>query len=302
MGTRSGPFQGVIASVITPFHADGSVAWNELDRETELLSGSPVDALCVGGLMSETEGSTPEELGRMCAAVSRRATKPVVAMIYPDTQPEAAELARAVDAGGVQALFVAQPHYLCQPGPVGLVEMFDDLRTGTRLPVLLANCQRNAMVDVASMERLIQAGVVDGILFGGDGAHLMVDLLCLRLNVPVLSAMEDLHYMSLLLGACGIVSDLASVFPAETAALYRAWRAGDYDGARTCHERLVRLWRAMDHPSEQRTRLRAALAGLGRNIGEARSPCNLASADTSRQVRTAIEREGLAGSSLTPSL
>ena len=297
MGTRSGPFQGVIASVVTPFNADGSVAWDELNRETELLSGSPVDALCVGGLMSETEGSTPEELGRMCEAVSRRATKPVVAMIYPDTQPEAAELARAVDAGGVQALFVAQPHYLCQPGPAGLAEMFADVRNKTRLPVLLANCQRNAMVDVRTMEQLIQKGAVDGILLGGDGAHLMVDLLCLRLSVPVLSAMEDLHYVSLLLGARGIVSDLAAVFPVEMAALYRAWREGNYAGARSCHEQLVRLWRALDYPSEQRARLRAALAGLGRKVGEARSPYNLASAEISQQVRAVIEREGLAGSS-----
>jgi 4-hydroxy-tetrahydrodipicolinate synthase len=245
--------------------------------------------------MSETEGSTPEELGRMCEAVSRRAAKPVVAMIYPDTQPEAAELARAVDAGGVQALFVAQPHYLCQPGPVGLAEMFADVRSKTRLPVLLANCQRNAMVDVRTMEQLIQKGAVDGILLGGDGAHLMVDLLCLRLSVPVLSAMEDLHYVSLLLGARGIVSDLAAVFPVEMAALYRAWREGNYASARNCHERLVRLWRVLDYPSEQRARLRAALAGLGRKVGEARSPYNLASAEISRQVQAVIEREGLAG-------
>jgi 4-hydroxy-tetrahydrodipicolinate synthase len=297
MGTRSGPFQGVIASIITPFTADGTVAWEDLTRETELLSGSAVDALCVGGFMSETEGSTPEELGRLCEAVSRHAKKPVVAMIYPDSQPEAGEMARAVDAGGVQAIFVAQPHYLCQPGLDGLMEMLAALRNETRLPVLLANCQRNAMVDARTMEQLVRAGAIDGILLGGDGAHLMVDLICLQLNVPVLSAMEDLHYVSLLLGARGIVSDLAAVFPGEMAALYRAWREGKYDDARLCHERLVRLWRAVEHPSEQRTRIRAALTGQGRNVGEARSPYNLASVDTAREVQAAIEREGLVVSS-----
>jgi 4-hydroxy-tetrahydrodipicolinate synthase len=297
MATRSGPFQGVIASVITPFTADGTVAWEELTRETELLSGSRVDALCVGGLMSETEGSTPEELGRLCEAVSRHAKKPVVAMIYPDSQPEAAELARAVVAGGVQAIFVAQPHYLCQPGVHGLTEMLAELRNETRRPVLLANCQRNAMVDVQIMEHLVRAGAIDGILLGGDGAHLMVDLMCLRLNVPVLSAMEDLHYVSLLLGALGIVSDLAAVFPGEMAALYHAWREGRYDEGRLFHERLVRLWRALEHPSEQRTRLRAAFTGQGRKVGEARSPYNFASVHTAREVRAAIEREGLAVSS-----
>jgi 4-hydroxy-tetrahydrodipicolinate synthase len=287
----------VTASIITPFTAEGAVAWEELTRETEMLSASPIDALCVGGLMSETEGSTPEELGRLCEAVSRRAKKPVIAMIYPDSQPEAVEMARAVDSGGVQAIFVAQPHYLCQPGLHGLKEMLAELRNETQLPVVLANCQRNAMVDVRTMEQLVRAGAVDGILMGGDGAHLMVDLMCLRLNVPVLSAMEDLHYVSLLLGARGIVSDLSAVFPDEMAALYRAWRDGRYDEARLFHERLVRLWRALEHPSEQRTRFRAALAEQGRKVGAARSPYNLANVDTTRQVRSVLEREGMAVSS-----
>jgi dihydrodipicolinate synthase/N-acetylneuraminate lyase len=273
------------------------VSWDDLSGEAELLSASPVDALCVGGLMSETEGSTPDELRKMCETVSRRSKKPVVAMIYPDSQPEAIDLSHAVDSGDVRAIFVAQPHYLCQPGAIGLEQMFAELRIETQLPLLLANCQRNSMVDAAAMQRLIQAGVVDGILLGGDGAHLMVDLLCLQLNVPVLSAMEDLHYMSLLLGACGIVSDLAAVFPGEMAGLYGAWRDEDYNGARARHERLVRLWRVMEHPSEQRARLRAALAGQGRRVGEARRPYNLSNVDASRRIQAAIEREGLAASS-----
>jgi 4-hydroxy-tetrahydrodipicolinate synthase len=144
------------------------------------------------------------------------------------------------------------------------------------------------------MEQLMQAGSVDGILIGGDGAHLMTDLLCLRPSVPVLSGMEDLHYMSLLLGAQGIVSDLAAAFPAEVASLYRAWREGRYDDARLVHERLVRLWRVVEHPSEQRARLRTALHEQGRKVGEARSPYNLSSLEISHQVRKALSREGLA--------
>jgi 4-hydroxy-tetrahydrodipicolinate synthase len=294
MKTRSGPFSGVTASIITPFAANGAIDWEALHREIDLLSRSAVEALCVGGLMSETEGSEPAELGQLCEAVVRGSQKPVVAMLYPDTQPEAAELLRTVDSAGVQAVFVSQPHYLCQPGPEGLVEMFASLREATRLPVALSNCQRNAMVSVQSMEQLIQAGIIDGILIGGDGAHVMTDLLCTRPTVPVLSGMEDLHYMGLLLGAQGMISDLAAAFPGEAAALYRAWHEGRYDDARLVHERLVRLWRVLEHPSEQRTRLRTALHEQGRKVGEARSPYNLASLDISHQVRKALSREGVA--------
>src|SRR5258708_4576854 len=171
MEIRPMPVHGVIAGVVTPFDADGSVAWDELEREAALLFQSPVDGLCVGGFMSETEGATPDEIFHLCEVVTRGGKKPVVAMITPDTQQEANELIRAVDSGGAKAVFVAQPHYLCQPDSDGLVKMFARLREETRLPVLLANCQRTAQVPVAIMRQLVREKVIDGILVGGDGVH-----------------------------------------------------------------------------------------------------------------------------------
>jgi 4-hydroxy-tetrahydrodipicolinate synthase len=284
----------VIAGIITPFAANGSVAWEELQDETELLSRSPVDGLCVGTFMSETEGSAPEEMFRLCQAVSGHAQKPVVAMISPDSQQEASELVQAVESGGVQSIIVAQPHYLCQPGLEGLAKMFAALREETRLPLVLANCQRSAMIPVETMHQLVLEKLIDGIVVGGDGTHVMVDLLCLHLDVPVFSAMEDLHYVGLLMGAQGIVSDLAAVFPDEVARMYRAHCDGKRNDARSHHERLVRLWRVLEHPSEQRARVRSALMTRGRNVGEPRSPYNVCEAGVMAEVRSALEREGLA--------
>lgn len=287
------PVEGVIAGIITPFAADGSVALEELREETAVLSRSPVDSLCVGSLLGDLEGAPPEEFFSVCEMVCRHSRKPVMAMIAPDSRPEAIELARAAESGGVRALLVAQPHYLCQPDPEGFSEMLARLRRETRLTLLLANCQRNAMIGLAAMRQLIGDGAVDGVLLGGDGAHLMVDLLCARPAVPVLSAMEDLHYVNLLLGASGIVSDLAAVCPGEAAGLYRAFREGNHDRARLCHERLVRLWRVFDHPSEQRARLRSALMSQGRKVGPPRSPYNVSCLDSQGEIRAAIDREGI---------
>jgi len=292
METRSMPVQGVIAGIITPFTAKGSVAWEQLQAETELLSRSLVDGLCVGSFMSETEGATPDEMFRLCKAVSGQAKKPAVAMISPDSQQEASELVQAVDTGGAKAVIVAQPHYLCQPSLKGLVGMFAALREETRLPLVLSNCQRTAMITVEIMRHLVKEKVIDGILVGGDGAHVMVDLLCLHLDVPVFSGIEDLHYVGLLMGAQGVISDLAAIFPGEVAAMYRAHCDGKHDDARSHHERLVRLWRALEHPSEQRARVRSALITRGRNVGRPRSPYNVDEAGFIAEVRSALEREG----------
>jgi dihydrodipicolinate synthase/N-acetylneuraminate lyase len=292
MATRSMPIHGVFASIITPFAADGSIAWSELQEETALLSRSPVHGLCVGGMLGETVGSTPEEMCRLCEGVHGRTEKPIVAMVYPDSQPEALDLVRAVTSGGAQAVLVAQPHYLCQPDLRGLVEMFAALREEIAIPILLANCQKTAMVDLSGMQELIAQEVIDGVLLAGDAVHLMADLLCLHPRVPVFSGMEDLHYVGLLLGTQGIISDLAALFPGEMVDLYSAFREGGYDDARLRHERLVRLWRAFDHPFEQRARIRAALAGQGRKVGAPRSPYNLATFDPNGEVRAALSREG----------
>jgi len=291
MHTREVPLQGVIAGVITPFDSEGSVNWDELRHVAENLSASDVDALCIGGFAGQMEGAAPDEIFRVCDIVSRSGNKPLAAIIYPDTDSEAIDLIHAVESGGARAIFVAQPHYLCQPDPRGLIDMFARFRDQTALPVLLSNCQRTAVIPVELMTSMVSEVAVDGILVGGDGIHQIVDLLCLHLEVPVFSAIEDLHYICLLLGVHGFISELAAAFPSEMADMYRAHTEGDHPRARACHDRFARLWRALEHPSEQRARMRSMLNAVGGNAGQPRSPYDIGPQDGFPEVRAALERE-----------
>jgi len=144
-----------------------------------------------------------------------------------------------------------------------------------------------------AMRRLIDGGFIDGILPGGGNGHLMVDLLRLRPRVPVFSGLEDLHYVGLLLGAAGLTSDLAALFPAECAGLYRDFLGGNHEKARKRHERLLRLWRVINHSVEQLARVRFALSLQGRDVGAARSPFPELSPEAARHVTETLEREGV---------
>jgi 4-hydroxy-tetrahydrodipicolinate synthase len=137
---------GVIASVVTPFAPNGEVDVDRFRSEVMLLDQSPIDGLCVGGLLSGAAGALPEEL-RSLVMIARKVTqKPLFAMILPDVAVEALEMLKAVTDGGADVVLVAQPHYLCQPGEAGLVEMFAELRKHARLPLLLADCFPEAKV------------------------------------------------------------------------------------------------------------------------------------------------------------
>lgn len=294
MSIRQLAVEGVIPNLIVPFTPDGNIAWDGIGHEISFLERAGVDGISVGAFGSETAGSAPHELFRICEIARRHTRKPLIATILPDSEAEAIYLLEAVMSAGVDAVFVAQPHYLFQPDSASLLRMFERLRTRTATPLGLANLLMSAPVDLQTMTRMIDDSLVDGVLQAGSDAHLMVDLLGTHPRVPVFSGMEDLHYMALLLGSAGLISGLATLFPAECVALYRNWKTHNYESVRERSESLLRLWRVLDHPVQQLSRIRLALAAQGRDLGPPRSPYAVRDRESVAEIAGVLAREGMA--------
>jgi 4-hydroxy-tetrahydrodipicolinate synthase len=292
MQSRNFKIQGIIPVMVTPFDTDGRAELEALRREAEFLSKTGVQALCVGGAISETAGAEPEEIHLLCKTVISATDKPVIAGIFPDCNTEAFDLSDAAVSAGSLALLVAPPHYLFSPDCDGLLEMFGALRERVTVPLLLSNCIQTAQVDLSSITALISKGLIDGVHQAGGNAHLLADVLHLNPRVPVYTGVEDLIYMAFLLGAEGAISALATVFPEDCLALYEANRQGDSTSAREIHEKLNRLWRALDHPVEFLSRIKWALTLRQREAGVPRSPYNVLSGESQRILREALERQG----------
>lgn len=291
MKNREFRIRGIIPAMVTPFDTRGHVQLDLLRRETELLSKTGVHGLCVGGVTGEMAGARPEELHLLCKTVVSATNKPVVAGIFPDCNTEALELAKAAVSAGAVALLVAPPHYLFSPDCNGLREMFTVLRNHVPVPLFLSNCIQTAQVELSSILSLMREGWLDGIHQAGGNAHLLADLLRLSPRVSVWTGVEDLIYLALLLGAEGAISSLAAVFPEDCVALYEASRRGDATQAREIHERLNRLWTALNHPVEFLSRIKWALNLRQRDAGVPRSPYNIISAESQRTLGEALRRQ-----------
>jgi 4-hydroxy-tetrahydrodipicolinate synthase len=290
MKIRDFKTRGIIPAMVTPFDEGGRVELDLLSRETEFLSKTGVHGLCVGGVTSELAGARPEELHLLCKTVVSATDKPVVAGIFPDCNTEALELADAAVSAGATALLVAPPHYLFSPECDGLREMFSVLRKRFPVPLFLSNAIQTAQVELSSIVSLISEGWLDGVHQAGGNAHLLADVLRLSPRVPVWTGVEDLIYLAFLLGAEGALSSLAAVFPEDCVALYEATKAGDSTRARAIHEKLNRLWRALDHPVEYISRVKWALALRRRAAGVPRSPYNVISGESQLTLREALEK------------
>jgi 4-hydroxy-tetrahydrodipicolinate synthase len=285
------PFRGLVAALLSPFDPQGRPDFDLLGRHASWLESAGVDGLCVGGVCGELAGSAPAEFQSVCGAVTAAARVPVLAAIHPDSTSEAIELAEAAAAGGASAVLVSQPHYLFQPYPQGLADLFRAVRARVEIPVLLSNSVEKALVDLEGVRRLALEGLIDGVLQAGD-AHLLADLLSAPLSVAVFSGIEDLHYVAFLLGAAGAVSTVAAVFPEDCVALYEAVRAGEHDRARACHERLLRLWRVLDDSGERLARIKFACAAQGRPAGAPRGPYDFLPPASAGEIARALQAEG----------
>jgi 4-hydroxy-tetrahydrodipicolinate synthase len=285
--------RGVIADLVIPYSTDATVDWDCLKREVRLLNECGVDGLSVGGALGGTLGASAEELASLCEEVKRSAKGPLCAVVFPDTTPEALEMVCAVNDAGADVIAVAQPHYLSQPSMDGLVEMFAELRRTTRRPLLAADSLPNYVLGVQPIQALVTRKLVDGVFESAD-MHVLVDLLCLDLGVTVYSGVEDLHYLALILGADGVISNFATVCPTECVQLYAAVLEENHTGARKIHERLVRLWRSLNCGVEQEARIRSALSVRGRLVGPAPSPYDALPPEAAQQISDALREEGLA--------
>jgi 4-hydroxy-tetrahydrodipicolinate synthase len=134
--------------------------------------------------------------------------------------------------------------------------------------------------------------LIDGIHQAGGNAHLLADLLSYQDRVPIYTGVEDLIYVAFLLGAEGAISALATVFPEDCVALYQANRQEDATRAREIHEKLNRLWHALDHPVELLSRIKCALKLRGRTAGVPRSPYNVLSDSNQQALKEAMGRQG----------
>lgn len=280
-------FHGVIPELVTPIGGDGAILWDGLRREAELLSGYGIGALCVGGPMGELAGANVEEIEQACRIAALASRAPVLASLFIDSSCEAIDLARAAESAGASALLISQPHYLFQPTQAGLMRQFSEVRDACSIPVLLSNVVPSALVPASAMKALAERGLIDGV-YQGVNPHLLADILGSEPRVPVFAGMEDLLYVGLVLGAQGIISVLAALFPEDCLALAAAVADADHAKARDIHERLLKVWRCLDRGSERFARCKHAFGMRGRMVGPARNPYHKLVSESAGEVESTI--------------
>jgi 4-hydroxy-tetrahydrodipicolinate synthase len=285
--------RGTWTALVTPFLGeDGAeVDWATLDVLVDEQVRCGVDAIVPCGTTGESATLSHEEHDRVIEHVVRRAAgrAAVVAGTGSNCTAEAIRLTTHAAESGADAVLVVAPYYN-RPSQRMLVEHYSRIAERSAVPLVLYDVPSRTGVriepeTVAELRRRHPRSVA-GLKDASGSLDSLMRLHTLS-DIPVLCGDDALTLPMMALGATGVISVASNVAPRVVVHLVRSAAAGDFAAARSAHERMLPLVRALFREPNP-VPVKAALKILERGNGIVRPPLCTALPETESALRDAM--------------
>jgi len=236
---------GVGTALITPFTRDGAVDDAAVRRLARRQIEAGVHFLVPCGTTGETPTLSDAEKRRVVELVVEEAAGrvPVLAGAGGYDTREVAHAAKEMEKAGATGLLSVTPYYN-KPTPEGLFQHFSAVADATRLPIVLYNVpgRTGCNMDAATIARLATIPHLVGVKEASGNIQQMAEVIrAVPPDFLVLSGDDAITVPLMAIGGRGIVSVASNEIPAEMVEMVEAAERGDYQRARTVHQRLLPL-------------------------------------------------------------
>jgi 4-hydroxy-tetrahydrodipicolinate synthase len=287
-------FSGTFTALITPFMND-RVDEAAFGRQIKAQVDAGVTGIVPVGTTGESPTLSHEEHRRVievAVALARGTGVKVIAGTGSNSTAEAIELTAHAKASGADAALLVNPYYN-KPTQEGLIRHFTAIARQVDIPIVLYNIpgRTNVTMTVSTMKRLTSE--CKNIVAVKDAAgNLDMTSEAVGAGLTVLSGDDSLTLPMMAVGAKGVVSVASNIVPEMVVSLVKLAAAGDFSGARTIHQKLFALCRALFIETNP-IPIKAAMQMVGRDSGELRLPlCEIAESNRA-VVRAALQAVGL---------
>jgi 4-hydroxy-tetrahydrodipicolinate synthase len=288
---------GILVPLVTPFAADGSVAYDEVRRlATEYLDAGARGIVALG-TTGEPATLTDDEKGRVVAEVAAVCrARDAQLLVGAGTNATAASIDQVRKMGGVEGvdgLLVATPYYT-RPSDDGIVAHFRALAEASPVPVVLYNVPHRTGRAMGARVILELAGVdnIAGLkqaVSGIDEATAEV-LVGVPEGFDVLCGDDPFIFAMQCLGGRGAIAASAHVCTPVFVEMVESAAKGEIARARELSGALLPVCQALfAEPSPGVTK--GVLAAMGRiSTPDLRLPMTLATSAAVERALGAIER------------
>lgn len=286
-------FKGSYVALVTPFK-NGQVDYQKLKELVEFHVKNGTQGIVPCGTTGESATLSFDEHERMISEVVTMVAGrlQVLAGAGSNNTMEALRLTRQAKKVGADGVLLITPYYN-KPTPEGLYRHYKLIAEDVDIPIVLYNVPSRTGISILpeTVARLSEIKNIVGIKEASGSIDQTTQILQLC-NITVLSGDDSLTLPTMSIGGRGVISVVANVVPADTAALTRYCLEGNFDDARKCHHKLFPLCKSMfleTNPIPVKTAMRM----LGRINGEMRLPLCDMTTEHEKQLMGALKNYGL---------
>ena len=242
-------FLGVYCAMVTPFTAKDELDLDGMRSNIEYLQSGGVAGLVPCGSTGESSTLTFDEHKKLIEVTVDEARVPVVAGTGSNSTSEAVELTYYAQDVGADAALLIVPYYN-KPMKSGLVKHFGAIADACEIPLILYNIpgRTGINMDAETISAIAhEHSNVAGVKEASANFSQISDIVELTqdLDFCVISGDDGLTLPMMALGATGVISVAADLFPKKMGQLTQFCLDGNYAKAREVHYQLAPLFKAL---------------------------------------------------------
>ncbi len=290
--------RGSFPPLITPFR-DTKVDFERYEALVERQIDEGSHGILVNGTTAEPSTLRVDERNQLVELAVRvvDGRVPVCAATGSQSHEETLALCAHADRVGADALLIVTPYYI-RPPQRGLVAYYRDLCARSERPTLIYHIPGRTAVglDLDSLEAIGESSpnLVGMKHATTDLGYVSEALRRMGSDFRIFVGLEELSLPMMSVGACGMMNAVGNLAPGRVAALYEAVAAGDLGRARSLHDALWGLNRAVFFDTNP-IPVKYMLKRMGvLETNEHRLPMVPATPDLERRLDTLLEETGLA--------
>ena len=238
-------FKGTFTALVTPFNSSGSIDYGCLKALIAEQIARGVEGIVPVGTTGESPTLNVEEHLKVIEVSVQAAARSikVIAGTGANSTDEALELTREAKNLGVDATLQVTPYYN-KPSQEGLYRHFSAV-ADLGLPVVLYNIPGRSGREIAldTVTRLAKHPHIIAIKEAGGDINRVSEMRLTCPQLDILSGDDSLTLPMMSVGACGVISVVSNVIPAEVSDMVRAALAGDFAKACALHLQWFALFR-----------------------------------------------------------
>jgi len=268
-------FGSVVTAMATPFDEKLNVDYNKLVELTDYLFSSGSDDIIVTGTTGESPTLTDHEKVKIYKTVVAAAANrgKVIAGTGGNSTRAVIELSRAAAETGIDGIMSVVPYYN-KPPQEGLYKHFNTIARSVHLPIMLYNVPGRTSVNLAA-ETTLKLAEIDNIVAVKEASGNMDQVSAICAGAPsgfaVYSGDDSMTLPVLSVGGYGVVSIASHLVGIRIQEMVADFKTGKLNKAIQQHQELMPLFKSLFMLTNP-VPLKAALALIGRDIGQPRLP------------------------------